>query len=160
MAWPCRLLLLLVCVTSSQTHPLLDAVCTKNKEKDASREQATGCQAPVEIRASRKGDLNKCSHEHLFPGCLFRYAETRVGRESWAWRHMPVSSGLMKLQQGLRPAFATNSEREAMGAYVKNQNLDGVTRLVDCLPSMKDKAKPEFDPQHHWRQWAHLCSQH
>lgn len=47
-----------------------------------------------------------------------------------------------------------------MGAYVKNQNLDGVTRPVDCLPSMKDKAKPEFDPQHHWRQWAHLCSQH
>lgn len=47
-----------------------------------------------------------------------------------------------------------------MGAYVKNQNLDGVTQLVEGLPSMKDKAKPEFAPQHHWRQWAHLCSQH
>lgn len=53
------------------------------------------------------------------------------------------------------------TQREKLWVLMfKNQNLDGVTQLVECLPSMKSKAKPEFDPQHHWRRGAHSHSQH
>lgn len=89
-----------------------------------------GCRAPVEIRASRKGDLNKCSHEHLFPGYLFRYAETRVVRESWAWRHMPVSSGLMKLQQGLRIQQSLRLKFEDKAKLSMQQGLRIQQRLL------------------------------
>ena len=94
----------------------------------------TGCWASVEIRASRNGDLNKCSREHLFLGCLFRYAETRVGldsdklccpeRESWALEahacDLRTHEAAVRFEASLwDTAKATNSEREAMGAYVK-----------------------------------------
>lgn len=58
----------------------------------------------------------------------------------------------------MRPAFGLQqrllTQREKLWVLMfKNQNLDGVTQLVECLPSMENKAKPESDPQHHWRRW-------
>lgn len=73
--------------------------------------------------------------------CLCRNQQRELGLEAHAC-HLRTHEAAARFEASLwDTAKVTNAVREAMGAYVKNQNLDGVTRLVECLPSMKDKAK-------------------